>query len=180
MEKDKRLMEVSDGRDWLRGKLGLVLMDGTMLSKSLIQRVGSCISSLLFTWGQTMVDVMKIMVNFFKSSRTWTATLIARNPAAGHHQHMPQPETPGHSWETLDQSLVGSLLLSSGSWCTQGSVCACCAQCLNPWEGREKASKTMQLAKRGSLLLARARALCRMQCSGAGQRAPSPSCYTNL
>ena len=32
---------------------------------------------------------------------------------------MPLPETPGHS-----QSLVGSLLLSSGSWCTQDFVCA--------------------------------------------------------
>ena len=57
---------------------------------------------------------------------------------------------------------------------------SCCAGCLNPRAGREKASKTMQLAKRGSLLLTRARALCHIQCSGAGQRALSPSCYTNL
>ena len=56
----------------------------------------------------------------------------------------------------------------------------CCARCPNPRLGREKASKTMQLAKRGSLLLTRARALCRNQRSGAGQRALSPSCYTNL
>ena len=34
--------------------------------------------------------------------------------------------------------------------------------------------------KRGSSLLTRARALCCIQRSGAGQRAPSPSCYTNL
>ena len=33
-------------------------------------------------------------------------------------------ETPGHSLASLGQSLVGSLLLSPGSWCTQGSVCA--------------------------------------------------------
>ena len=33
-------------------------------------------------------------------------------------------ETPGHSLESLGQSLVGSLLLSPGSWCTQDSVCA--------------------------------------------------------
>ena len=33
-------------------------------------------------------------------------------------------ETPGHSPESLGQSLVGSLLLSPGSWYTQGSVCA--------------------------------------------------------
>ena len=33
-------------------------------------------------------------------------------------------ETPGHSWVCLGQSLVGSLLLSPGSWCTQGFACA--------------------------------------------------------
>ena len=33
-------------------------------------------------------------------------------------------KTPGHSWASLGQSLVGSLLLSPGSWCAQGSVCA--------------------------------------------------------
>ena len=37
---------------------------------------------------------------------------------------MPLLETPGHSRASLAQSLVGSLLLSPGSWCTQGSVCA--------------------------------------------------------
>ena len=37
---------------------------------------------------------------------------------------MPRLETPGHSQGSLGQSLVGSLLLSPGSWCTQGSVCA--------------------------------------------------------
>ena len=36
---------------------------------------------------------------------------------------MTLPETPGHSQASLDQSLVGSLLLSPGFWCTQGSVC---------------------------------------------------------
>ena len=34
------------------------------------------------------------------------------------------PETPGHSWASLGPSLVGSLLLSPGFWCTQGFVCA--------------------------------------------------------
>ena len=37
---------------------------------------------------------------------------------------MPLPETPGHSQASLGQSLVGSLLLSPGPWCTQGSICA--------------------------------------------------------
>ena len=65
MEKDKRLWKLPDGRDW--GKLGLVLMGRAMLIKSLIQfsvDTWSCVPSLLFTWGQTMVEVMKIMVQF--------------------------------------------------------------------------------------------------------------------
>ena len=98
-----------------------------MLSKSLIQFSvdrWSCVPSLLFTWGQTMVEVMKIMVTSFKRSHACTATLSAPNPAAGHHRPTPLLETPGHSQASLGQSLVGSLLLSPGSWCIQGSVCA--------------------------------------------------------
>ena len=45
------LWKLPDGRDWLKGKVGLVLMGGAMLSKSLIQfsidGMG-CVPSLLF------------------------------------------------------------------------------------------------------------------------------------
>ena len=68
-----------------------------------------------------MAEVMKIMVTSFK--RSWAATLSASDPAAGHRQPVPLPETLGYSWASLDQSLVGSLLPSPGSWCAQGSVC---------------------------------------------------------
>ena len=71
-----------------------------------------------------MVEVMKIMVTSFKRSHPHTVALSAPDPASGHHRLTPPPETPGHSREILAQSLVGSLLLSPGSWCTQGSVCA--------------------------------------------------------
>ena len=71
-----------------------------------------------------MVEVMKIMAASFKRSHAHTATLSAPNPAAGHHWPTLLPETPGHSQPGLSQSLVGSLLLSPGSWCIQGSVCA--------------------------------------------------------
>ena len=67
---------------------------------------------------------MKIMVTSFKSSHAHTATLSVPDTAAGHRQPTPLPETPGHSRASLDQSLVRSLLLSPGSCCTQGSVCA--------------------------------------------------------
>ena len=36
----------------------------------------------------------------------------------------PTHASTGDSWASLGQSLVGSLPLSPGSWCTQGSVCA--------------------------------------------------------
>ena len=70
-----------------------------------------------------MVEVVKIMVTSFKRSRAHTATLIASDPAAGHCQPTTPQETTGVSGACLDQSL-GSLLLFSGSWCAQGSVCA--------------------------------------------------------
>ena len=34
----------------------------------------------------------------------------------------PLPETAAHSWASLSQSLAESLLLSPGSWCSQGSA----------------------------------------------------------
>ena len=120
------LWKLPYGRDWLREKLGLVLMGGAMLSKSLIQFSidgESCLPSLLFTWGQTMVEVMKIMVTSFKRSRACTAILRDPNPAAGHHRPMPLLETPGYSQASLSQSLVRSLLLSPGSWCTRFCLC---------------------------------------------------------
>ena len=106
------------------GKLGLVLMDGAMLSKSLIQFSvdgWSCVPSLLFTWGQTLVEVVAVMDTLSKSSmhcctqcpqpfsrplRTHTSTGDSRTLTA-----------------SLDQWLVGSLLLSLGSWCTRFCLC---------------------------------------------------------
>ena len=94
-----------------------------MLGKSSIQlsvdEWGS-VPCLLFTWDQTMVEVVKIMATSFKKSHAGTAALSAPDAAAGQRQPTPLPETPGHS----QASLVGSLLLSPGSWCTQGSICA--------------------------------------------------------
>ena len=71
-----------------------------------------------------MVEVMKIMETSFKRCHACTATLSVPNPAVGYHHPMPQLETPENSWTRLGQPLVGSLLLSPRSWCSQGSVCA--------------------------------------------------------
>ena len=71
-----------------------------------------------------MVEVMKKMAASFKRCCACTASLSAPDPAAGHHRPTPPMETLGHSQAILGQSLVGSWLLSPGSWCTQGFVCA--------------------------------------------------------
>ena len=76
------------GKNSLSGKLGFVLMDRAMLSKSLIQfsvNGWSCAPFLLFTWGQTMVEAVKIMATSFKRSDACTAALNDPNPASGHH-----------------------------------------------------------------------------------------------
>ena len=52
------LWKLPDGRDWLRGTLGLALMGRNMLHKSVIQFSvdgWGCVPSLLFTWDQTMM-----------------------------------------------------------------------------------------------------------------------------
>ena len=71
-----------------------------------------------------MVEVRKIMATSVKRSHAGTAALSALDPAAGHHQPTPLSETRGHSQASLGQSLVGSLLLSPGSWGAQAFVCA--------------------------------------------------------
>ena len=129
MEKNKRLMEASCWERLTEGETGSCSDGQAMLSKALIQFSvdgWSCVPSLLFTWAQTMVEVMKIILKAtsFKRSHACTTTLSAPNPAAGHHRPMPPMETPGHSQASLGRSLVGSLLLSPGSWYAQGSVCA--------------------------------------------------------
>ena len=70
-----------------------------------------------------MVEVRKITATSFKRSHACTAALSAVDLVPGHRQPTPPPETPGHSRASLGQSLVGPLLLSSGSWCTQSFVC---------------------------------------------------------
>ena len=79
-------------------------MGRAIVSKSLIQFSvddWSCVPSLLFTWGQTMVKVMKIMVTSFKRSHACTAT----------HPTLQCPLACSRSPPTH---------ASAGSWCSQG------------------------------------------------------------
>ena len=97
-------------------------MGRAMLSKSVIQFSvdgWGCVPSLLFDLRPTYGGRMKMMVTSFKRSHARTAAHSDPNLAAGHHRPTPLLETPGHLQASLGQSLVGSLLLSPGSWCTR-------------------------------------------------------------
>jgi len=98
-----------------------------VLSKSLVQFSvdgWGCVPSLLFdlrpNYGRGKEDNGDLLQKVTSTS----CCTQCPDPAAGHHQPMPPSETPGHSQASLGQSLVRSLLLSPGSWCTQASVCA--------------------------------------------------------
>ena len=71
-----------------------------------------------------MVSLIKVTATSFKRTCVLTVVFSATDPAAGHCHPMPPLETSGHSWASLAQSLVGTLLLSPGSCCIQGFVCA--------------------------------------------------------
>ena len=94
--KIRGLWKLPDGRDWLWGKLGLVLTGTAMISKYLIQFSTWC-------WGCVLFLLCGLRTNCWPK---------------------PPHETPGHSQASLTQAFVGTLLLSLGSWCAQGFICA--------------------------------------------------------
>ena len=98
------LWKLPDGRYRLRGKLGLVLMSGAMLCKSLIQfsvdGLG-CVPSLLF-------DLRQSYGGGNEDNGYHIATLSAPNPASGHHR---LHTSAGDSWTLSGKS---------------GSVSDCC------------------------------------------------------
>ena len=73
---------------------------------------GAVFPPCCLSWGQTMIEVMKIMEISFKRSH-------APNPEAGRWS-TPLLETAWHSLASVSQALVESMLLPPGSWCTQG------------------------------------------------------------
>ena len=110
-----------------RGKLGLVLMSKATLSKSLIQfsvDVWICVPSLLLDLRPNYGVGNANNGDLLQQAPYRHCYTQCPQPAAGHRRPTPLLETPGHSQGSWGQSLVGSLLLSPESWCTQVSVCA--------------------------------------------------------
>ena len=67
-----------------------------------------------------MAGIMEEMVTFLKRTYVRTVVFSGPDPMTGHCHLTTLLVTPGHSQASLAQSPVGSLLLSSVSWCTQG------------------------------------------------------------
>ena len=108
------------------GKLGLVLMGGAMLSKSLIQfsvdELG-CVPSLLFDLRPKYDRGNEDNGNLLQKSQCMHSHPQCLQPCS---RPPPTQATARDSWAhtSLGHSLVGSLLLSPGSWCAQDLVCA--------------------------------------------------------
>ena len=115
----RSLWKLPDGIDWLRGKLGLVLMGGALLNKSLIQFSvdgRGCVPFLLFdlrpNYGGGNEDNGDLLQKV-PCTHCYTQCL---QPAAGHHWPTPLLETPGHSCQAWVSLLWGhcTFLLEQG------------------------------------------------------------------
>ena len=80
--------------------MGLVLMEGAILSKSLIQFSvdgWSCVLSPLFDLRPNSGGGNEGNGDLLQKVLAHTAILSAPDPAAGYREPTPPPETPGHS-----------------------------------------------------------------------------------
>ena len=104
------------------GKLGIVLVGKSMLSV-LVQFFADGSGCFLCSRDNGNGDYLQKDVCLHAGP---PRSFVVRAPdyTAGHCWPTPLPETPKHTQVNLVQPLVGSLLLSPGSWCIQGFVCA--------------------------------------------------------
>ena len=102
-------------------------MGGAMFSQYLIQFLadGRCsVLSLLFDLRSNYGGGNEENGNLVQKISCMLRYDQCPQPCSRPPPTVPPLETPGHSRASLGESLVGSLLLCPGSWCTQCSVCA--------------------------------------------------------
>ena len=90
-------------------ELGLVLMGGAKLRKSLIQFFVDgqcCVPSLLFNPRPNYGGGDEDNGDVFQKVCAYTAALSAPGPAPGCHRPSPPPETPAHSQASLGQTFL--------------------------------------------------------------------------
>ena len=129
MEKDKRLMEASWWKRLTEGEPGSC-SDGRGHAQKIF--------NLSFCWWVGLCSPRPSAIylgpNYGESNKD-NGDLLQNVPCTHCYTQCPQTcirplpthASAGdfwHSWASLGQSLAGSLLLSSGSWCAQGSICA--------------------------------------------------------
>ena len=120
--------KLPDGRDWLRGKLGLVLMGEAMLSKSLIQfsvdgwgKNNHREVTNLITWPQhclTQWDYDLCHVGPPKTDRSCWGVLTIRGPlekGIANHFNVLAIRTPWTVWKAKDMTLKDELPRSVGA-----------------------------------------------------------------
>ena len=100
-------------------------------------------NTLLFTWGQTVVEVMKMMVTSLKRSHACAVTLSVPNPAAGHHHPTTPPET---QTPTGKSGTVSCGVTAPFPWVLVHKVLLCPSRIYFPvlckfWKQRKEASK---------------------------------------
>ena len=100
----------------------LALVGNAMLSKSLIP-FSAYGWGYVSSYGRSNGDLLQKELCQHTTS-PGTAVISVLDPLSGHCGSMPLPETPKHSQASLGESLVGSVLLSLGSWCAQDFVSA--------------------------------------------------------
>ena len=101
------LWKLSRVRDWLRGRLGLILMEEAMLSKSLIQFSVDeldCIPPCCLTWSKGMVREWRQWQHPSKGP-TYTLShsvlLTLQQAAANSQVYQRLLDTPGQAWASL-------------------------------------------------------------------------------
>ena len=117
MDKDQNLMVASWRERLTEGETGSCSDGQGLLSKSnFLLMVGAVFPPYCLTWGQTMVEVIKIVATSFKRSHAGIAELSSPDPAPGHHWPMPLQThaSAGDSWTLTGKS--GSRLLGEIPW----------------------------------------------------------------
>ena len=117
-------------------------MGGAMISKTLIQFSfdgWGCLHLLLFTWGQTMVEVLKKMATSFKRSQASTTTFSAPNTAIG----TTNPCLHWKLWETHRQAWVSLLWGIDHGWFSSVQFSSITQSCPTLWEPRTAACQDL-------------------------------------
>ena len=122
------LWKLPDGRDWLRGKLGLILMGRAMLSKSLIQ-------FSVDGWGCVPSLLLDLRPNYGRGNED-SGNLLLKVPCMHCHTQCPWPcsrPLPTHASAVDSWTLTGkSGSLSCGVTASFSWVLVCTKFCLCP------------------------------------------------